>query len=357
MNSKRPIAWDTARAVATMIARKEPYSQSYLAASLGDDFARVTAHAEKLIEPESGLVANGTAESIVVSRPEWSAANLAMFRRMLSPMLERMNERSIGAHGAVASQVAGLQIGSILGWMSTRVLGQYDMLYDPNRTDEKQDVVYYVGPNILALEKRYAFPPEQFRLWIALHECTHRAQFTGVPWLPGYFRDLVNEMLTTVDIEGEQFSETAKRIRETLRDQRSEIKKIGIVAALGNSQQLAMLPKIMGLMSLLEGHGEVVMARAGKDFVPEAKRFHRVMKDRRKNANPIAKFLQHILGIEVKLKQYAQGESFIEAVEEQKGVAFFRQVWTKPENLPTMDEIRTPSTWIARMESHVVDIP
>ena len=79
----------------------------------------------------------------------------------------------------------------VLGWMSGRVLGQYDLLVIEEEDPGDQDLVYYVGPNVLALEKQFAFPPEQFRLWLALHEVTHRAQFTGVPWMREHFLGLV----------------------------------------------------------------------------------------------------------------------------------------------------------------------
>ena len=83
--------------------------------------------------------------------------------------------------------------------MSTRVLGQYDQLIIEDEHPEDQDIVYYVGPNILALEKRFAFPPREFRLWLALHEVTHRMQFTGVPWMRAYFLSLVESTLAGVD--------------------------------------------------------------------------------------------------------------------------------------------------------------
>ena len=86
-------------------------------------------------------------------------------------------------------------MGSLLGWMSGRVLGQYDLLVVDDDSAAEQDLVYYVGPNVLGLEKRFGFPPREFRLWLALHEVTHRAQFTGVPWLRQHFLGLVQQTL------------------------------------------------------------------------------------------------------------------------------------------------------------------
>ena len=64
----------------------------------------------------------------------------------------------------VTRRFAGAEVGMLLGWMSTRVLGQYDLLVLEDEQPEDQDLVYYVGPNILGLEKRTGSPAE-FRLW------------------------------------------------------------------------------------------------------------------------------------------------------------------------------------------------
>ena len=89
--------------------------------------------------------------------------------------------------------------------MSTRVLGQYDLLIVEEENPDDQDIVYYVGPNVIALEKRFAFPPREFRLWLALHEVTHRAQFTGVPWLRPHFLSLVEQSLSHVEPDPKRF--------------------------------------------------------------------------------------------------------------------------------------------------------
>src|SRR5207302_5379346 len=119
----------------------------------------------------------GPARARVTDRRGWIRANLASFRRLLRPLTERLGDRlGAGAMAPVARTVAGAEVGALLGWMSTRVLGQYDVLITETEHPEEQDLVYYVGPNVLGLEKRFGFPPREFRLWLALHEVTHRAQ-------------------------------------------------------------------------------------------------------------------------------------------------------------------------------------
>ena len=125
----------------------------------------------------------GPARARVDDRADWVRANIASFQRLLRPVTNRLEEKmgDGGLIAPVARRVAGAEVGALLGWMSARVLGQYDLLVIEDEDPDDQDLVHYVGPNILALEKRFAFPPREFRLWLALHEVTHRAQFTGDP--------------------------------------------------------------------------------------------------------------------------------------------------------------------------------
>jgi coenzyme F420 biosynthesis associated uncharacterized protein len=210
--------------------------------------------------------------------------------------------------------------------------------------------VYYVGPNILALEKRYAFPPREFRLWLALHEVTHRAQFTGVSWMREHFLSLVNQSLSSVDPDPKRFLEALRRSVEQMRAGQNPLDEGGVVALIAGPEQQAVLRQIQGMMSLLEGHGDITMNRAGEGLIPSADRFQRVLHERRRKSGP-ARIIQRLLGIEAKLLQYEMGEKFIEAVESAGGRAVFDQVWERPENLPTFAEIREPDDWLARVRT------
>ena len=61
------------------------------------------------------------------------------------------------------------------------------------------------------------------------------------------------------------------------------------------------------------------------------------------------KFLQKLIGLEAKMKQYEQGEKFIAAVERVGGPELLAQAWEDPANLPSIAEIREPAAWIDRV--------
>ena len=187
--------------MAIRVAGREPLAESYHYASLEPDFQEFTAEAEELVgRRDRPALAAGPARVAghrpgrAGSGPTWPRSS-ACCGRSPTASATRIGDAKVAPIGR---HIAGAEVGALLGWMSTRVLGQYDMLVIENENPDDQDIVYYVGPNVLALEKRFAFPPREFRLWLALHEVTHRAQFTGVPWLRPYFLSLVDSSLAAV---------------------------------------------------------------------------------------------------------------------------------------------------------------
>ncbi len=345
-----PIDWALARRVAVRASGREPFRSPKLRQDLEADFARYTEQAEELVAGCTGLRSmSGAARGRVTDRGGWIDANVASFQRLLRPLIDQIAGKVNKATTAIGSQVAGVEVGVMLGWMSGRVLGQYDLLITEDERPSEQDIVYYVAPNVLALEHRYAFDPQQFRLWLALHEVTHRAQFTGVSWMRPHFLSLVHSTMEGLEPDPKRFAEALRRLMEARRNGEDPLAAGGLMALFASEEQLATMQKLTGLMSLLEGHGDVTMDRAGQGLIPSAARFGRVMQRRRASARGLSKLTQRIVGLDAKLKQYAEGEGFIAAVESAGGQELFDRVWESPDNLPTIGEIREPAGWIARM--------
>lgn len=344
------VDWDLAARVAGRLSGSDPFASSYHAAGMARDFEELTRRAQGYVEAETGFTSMaGEARAKVVDRDDWVRANLASYRRLLRPVLGRLEDMSGGPVGALSGKVAAVELGGLLGWMSTRVLGQYDLLVLEEEDPDDQDLVYYVGPNILALEKRHSFPPEEFRLWVALHEVTHRTQFTGVPWLREYFLGLVEELMGAAEPDPGRFFAAAGRLADSVRTRTNPLEDGGIVALFASADQRDAMDRVGGLMSLLEGHGDVTMDRAAIEQVPSAPRFARVLRSRRKELSVGTKLLQRLIGLEAKLAQYEQGERFIEVVEDEGGPELLNRAFERPEHLPTLAEIRAPELWLARV--------
>ena len=345
-----PIDWTVARRMAIRTAKREPYTGDRWRDGLEEDFAEYTQQAEELVAAFTGLRSkSGPARGRVTDRVGWIDANLASFQRLLRPLTAKLGATSDGVLAPVTRRMAGAELGIMLGWMSTRVLGQYDLLVIEDEKPEDQDIVYYVAPNVVSLENRYAFDAGQFRLWLAIHEVTHRAQFTGVDWMRPHFIGLVESVLDSVEPDPKRIAAGVRRVVEARRNGEDPLATGGVMALFATEAQIETLEKLAGLMSLLEGHGDVIMDRAGDGLIPSAPRFGRVMRNRRKSVRGFAKVFQRLIGLDAKIKQYIEGERFIEAVEEAGGAALLDRVWEGPENVPGIVEIRSPGDWIARM--------
>jgi coenzyme F420 biosynthesis associated uncharacterized protein len=342
-----PLDWDLAERVARRVAGRDPLSTSYLGESLRDDFASVTGLAEQLVAEYTGLCVPGSARAQVVDRASWVSANVQSMRRLLAPLTAR-----VGAHMArspvapIGRRIAGTETGVLLGYLAQRVLGQYDLLVLDD--DGASDAVYYVGGNILSLEKRFAFRPRDFRLWIAVHECTHRAQFTGVPWMKPYYLSLVHATLSSIDPDPRTLVQALARAADELRSGRNPLDDGGLVALLATDEQRGALSRVQSLMSLLEGHGNSVMNRIGRDHVAGQARMARVLQARRQSTG-LASLLHKIVGLDSKMRQYEVGEAFIADVEREAGPRAIDPAWQGPEMLPTADELRDPQAWLHRV--------
>ncbi len=345
-----PVDWAVAQRVAAKLAGSDPFAKSYHFRSVVADFERFTPQAESLVTAATGLVPDGAARAQVVDRAGWVSANIRSFKRLLRPMTDRMSSQMTGPFAPVARRAAGVQMGTMLGLLSQRVLGQYDLLVAEDEDRQSQDVVSYVGPNILALEKRYAFPPEEFRLWIALHEVTHRAQFTGVSWMRPHFLALMNRTLGAAEPDPKRFVIALQRTVEAVRQGRNPLMEGGLVALLADDDQRDALDSMGGLMSLLEGHGDVTMDRAGAHLIPSAPRFSAVLSQRRNDSGRMSTLLRQASGLEAKMRQYEEGEKFIHAVEKERTPEFLNHAWHDAQRLPTLEEIRDPHRWVTRID-------
>lgn len=357
-----PVDWATARRVARLVAGRDALSSSYLGASLRADFHSVTAEAEDLVADFTGLRAPGSAHAEVLDRQEWVDANLHSMRRMLAPLMARLGERLAKGPAAPLSRMAAAsELGALLGYVAQRVLGQYDLLVPDG--DESGgagvggagdapraggDAVYYVGPNVLGLEKRFAFRPRDFRAWIAVHEVTHRAQFAGVPWMREHFLGLVGRSLDVVDPDPRSLVRAVRRVVEQIASGRNPLDDGGILGLFATPEQRGVLNEVQALMSLLEGHGNFVMSELGRRHVHGEERMARVLQARRSRGG-LSGQVQKALGLELKLRQYEVGERFVRAVVDEAGPGAIDAAWSGPAALPTLAELERPALWLTRV--------
>lgn len=338
------VNWRIAGRIAGRFSGSHPLEDTYHFRHLARRSPEMVARAAEMASNETGLPWVGDPEVAVVTRRAWAEANVSAFGALLAPAEARLKGPGFGRR--LAGRIMGAEVGALVGVLAKRVLGQYELVL-PAEDGKPGDTIMFVGANVLDMERRNEFRPDEFRFWVALHECTHRLQFTGVPWLKRYFLGLVEELVDTSEPEPGRMQRIREEMRAAAREGRPLVDERGLMGLLATPDQRDVIDRVQALMSLLEGHGHVVMDRIGARVLVTQDRMARVLKMRRKDPR-MASFLR-LTGLEMKMKQYEQGERFILGVERRAGFSALDSVWEGPDTLPTLDEIRDPDRWLARV--------
>ena len=300
--------------------------------------------------------------AVIVARPCWIKANVDGFRVVLEPIIDRLSSSRLSSSAAgsittaVGSRVTGVQLGAILSYLAGRVLGQYELFLPPDPDGSAPTGrLTLVAPNIVHAERELDVDPDDFRLWVCLHEETHRTQFTSTPWLRPYVQEQMQEMLLASSTDAGDLLNRVRAAGEAVADA-VRGGEGNLVEAFQSPEQSEILERITAVMTLAEGHGDYVMDAVGPEVVPSVAEIRRRFQRRREGANRLDKVLRQLLGIDLKMKQYEEGAKFVRTVVAQVGMADFNRVWESPETLPTMQEIRDPDSWIRRVLSPAAGI-
>ena len=341
--SARLVDWDVASRVGARLSGSTSVSQLERA-RIVEDFGELIPRAEELVVEFTQLVPQGyRARPWVMNRMEWIDANLRGFQRVIEPLAIRVFEKSgdAGSGTAVRRKALGLQVGLLMGYVSRKVLGQYDLFLPP----DDEGMLYFVGPNVATTERRFRFPPRDFRMWISLHEVTHRVQFGAVSWLRPFLLRQVDTYLSSVDLDPKRVFAVLKKAVEEVRNKSS---KQDLIMLLMTPEQRQIVERIQGLMSLLEGHANFVMDNLGEEHVDQAARMRRALQERRKSSG-LEKTFQRVIGFDAKVRQYDIGERFVSHIVERAGMEGFNRIWSSEDNLPSLAEVSKPDDWLARV--------
>ncbi|OBG54671.1 MULTISPECIES: zinc-dependent metalloprotease [unclassified Mycobacterium] len=334
------VDWGFAATVGQRLARPGPPSSDYTRRQVIDELTNSAAKAEPPVREVTGLVTQGAVPAArIVDRPQWIGAAAESMRVMMNGAEK--------PRGFLTGRVTGAQTGAVLAFVSSGILGQYDPF-----AAAKQGCLLLVYPNVIAVERQLRVEPSDFRLWVCLHEVTHRVQFTANPWLSEHMSQAL--ALLTRDV-GEDVGQVASRLADYVRnrgngapDSPSGI--VGLVRAVQSEPQRQALDRLLVLGTLLEGHADHVMDAVGPMVVPSVTTIRRRFDERRNRKQPpLQRLLRALLGLDAKLSQYTRGKAFVDHVVGKVGMGRFNAIWTGPETLPLPAEIEDPQRWIDRV--------
>ena len=346
-DARRMIDWDLAVRVGGRLTGEGPRVSAAEAADAVAELRQGAATSTPLVREYTGLVAQDrSAPVLVVDRAGWVQANADGFAAIATPLLEKLQEKKgppSGLSQAVGARVTGVELGLLLGFLGSKVLGQFDPFHQKPGEDGR---LLLVAPNIVHIERELDADPRDFRLWVCLHEETHRVQFTAVPWLRDHLASEMDAIVSTVQTDPAQLvADVTARIGDIINGRTDG----SLVDMFSSPEQKRVIERVTGVMSLLEGHADVVMDGVGPQVIPSVAQIRRKFSARRGGVGVLDKLLRRLLGLEKKMAQYRDGAVFVRAAVEKVGMDGFNAVWAEPANLPTRAEIHDPGSWVARV--------
>lgn len=308
-------------------------------------------------------------EVLVVDRAGWAQANVHGFEAMLDPALRRLaeikGEKAIESVSALGRAATGTEMGAILAFLASKVLGQYDPFAPLLRPElPAGGRLLLVAPNIVEIERELAVDTDDFRLWVCLHEQTHRVQFAAAPWLREHLRDNIAELIAAM-MGGTDSTSLMERIKDAARTasdgakgsaKTSEEASGGLLAKIQGPAERAILSHVTAVMSLLEGHANVVMDGIDASVIPTVRTIRARFGGRGKSRGAIEKWFRKVLGLDAKMRQYSDGQAFVNQVVAEIGMDGFNAVWERAENLPTEHELHHPQDWVRRITGAPADV-
>jgi len=335
------VDWRFAATVGVRLARPGPPSTDYTRRRVIDELTTAAAKAEPPVRDVTGLVTKGVVPAArVVDRQEWV--------RAAAESMRVMTNGTETPRGFLTGRITGAQTGAVLAFVASGILGQYDPF-----AAAKEGCLLLVYPNVIAVERQLRVEPSDFRLWVCLHEVTHRVQFTANPWLSEYMSQALG--LLTRDA-GEDIGQVASRLADFVRNRGTGDPDpgtsgiLGLVRAIQSESQRQALDQLLVLGTLLEGHADHVMDAVGPVVVPSVATIRSRFDERRhRRQPPLQRLLRALLGLDAKLSQYTRGKAFVDHVVGKVGMERFNTVWSGPDTLPLPAEIEDPQRWIDRV--------
>ncbi len=341
------IDWDFARVTAARLASPGPKVNAGEAAGVVAGLRQAALAAHDPVAETSRLTSPpGSAPVLIVDRAGWASANIDSMRELIDPVVAKMAAGMPSQSGegmaAMGGKITGAETGALLAFFSSKILGQYDL------APSGQPRLLLVAPNIVSAEREMGVSPRDFRLWVAMHEETHRVQFTAVPWL----REHMIERSRTLALElAPTPSEFAERIQQIAQGLPGAFRpgSTGLAEVFLTPEQKGKIAEITAVMSLLEGHADVIMDDVGPSVIPTVAEIREKFTQRRAGLGQLDRLIRRLLGLEAKMRQYADGAVFVRAVVDRVGIDGFNAVWTSPQTLPTAAEMADPQAWVARV--------
>ena len=293
-----------------------------------------------------------------IGRHEWVQTNVASMRLLLDPVLRRAGENLGPIKPAVEigmGIILSTEVGVVVGYLAQRVLGQYELVLLDEAVQDRPPRLLFVLPNLGQAVQAFGAEEDQFMTWVTLHEVTHAVQFAGVPWLHPHVAGLVQDLLRSAEVRLETPRKLKVPSTEEVKRVLGHLRNGDLISIVTTTPERETLDRVQAVMAVIEGHAEHVMDAVAPDLLPSLPKLRSALDRRRKSQSGLSRLVARLLGLELKLRQYEQGKYFCDEIVRERGVEALHHLWSGPDALPTLAELREPRTWLARTMPRELD--
>ena len=363
-----PIGWDAARQLALSIATDggEEGNVDPLERIRLEQLARI---AELHVGNATGLPTSfgGTGISIVpVTRGQWATTTLESWR----PLFERLagsltppatpttpdpsDPLSFMAPlmAMMGPMMMGMTAGSMIGHLSRRSFGQYDL---PVPRIAKDDVMV-IPANFETFASEWSIPADDLRLWV----CAQEIAMHSVLRIP-HVRATVDEFLSAYAAGFEPDPNALEdRLGSMEFDMSDPASMSGmqsmfgdpelLLGALQSQAQRDMLPKFEALIAAMVGYVDHIVDAVGSSLLSNTTMISEAVRRRRVEADDSDRFVERLFGLELTQATYDRGAAFVAGIVERAGNDGLVRLWESERTLPTPAELEAPGLWLARIE-------
>ncbi len=316
------------------------------------DLAPLAVQAEQRVVAYTGLrPARPLPHPEGISRKEWVQTNIDSMRALLDPVMQRAAKGMGPLRPAVqigVGFVLSTEVGVVVGYLAHRVLGQYELVLLDEAVEDRPPRLLFVLPNLGHAVHAFGADEKEFMTWVTLHEVTHAVQFSAVPWLHAHVAGLVRELLQTAEVRIDAPRKLRMPTGEELRRVVGALREGDLISIVTSEAERETLDRVQAVMAVIEGHAEHVMDAVAPDLLPSLPKLREAIDRRRRSQSGLSRLVARLLGLDLKLRQYEQGKYFCDAIVRSAGREALAHVFSGPEALPTLAELKQPNAWLER---------
>lgn len=363
-----PIGWDAARQLALSIATDggEEGNVDPLERIRLEQLARI---AELHVGNATGLPTSfgGTGISIVpVTRGQWATTTLESWRPLFERLASSLTPPATPTTpdpsdplsfmaplmAMMGPMMMGMTAGSMIGHLSRRSFGQYDL---PVPRIAKDDVMV-IPANFETFASEWSIPADDLRLWV----CAQEIAMHSVLRIP-HVRATVDEFLSAYAAGFEPDPNALEdRLGSMEFDMSDPAAMSGMQSMFGDPELLLgaiqsqaqrdMLPKFEALIAAMVGYVDHIVDAVGSSLLSNTTMISEAVRRRRVEADDSDRFVERLFGLELTQATYDRGAAFVAGIVERAGNDGLVRLWESERTLPTPAELEAPGLWLARIE-------